>query len=73
MKVSNWYMFLVSIKHWFCLSVHFININIYIYIEMVRRETISVHSPFLIGGAICPVNSDNERDSSLLNVNFLER
>ena len=36
---------------------------------MVRRETISVHSPFLIGGA----NSDNERDSNLLNVNFLER
>ncbi len=37
-------------------------------------------SPFLVGGAICLVNSDNERDSSLLNsspidsvgVNFLE-
>ncbi len=36
--------------------------------------------PFLVGGAICLVNSDNERDSSLLNsspidsvgVNFLE-
>ncbi len=36
--------------------------------------------PFLVGGAICQVNSDNERDSSLLNsspidsvgVNFLE-
>ncbi len=35
--------------------------------------------PFLVGGAICLVNSDNERDSSLLNsspidsvgVNFL--
>ena len=23
--------------------------------------------PFLVGGAICLVNSDNERDSSLLN------
>ncbi len=36
--------------------------------------------PFLVGGAICLVNSDNERNSSLLNsspidtvgVNFLE-
>ena len=36
--------------------------------------------PFLVGGAICLVNSDNERDSSLLNsslipfvgANFLE-
>ncbi len=36
--------------------------------------------PFLVGGAICLVSSDNERDSSLLNsspidsvgVNFLE-
>ncbi len=36
--------------------------------------------PFLVGGAICLVNSDNERDSSLLNsspidsvgVNFIE-
>lgn len=36
--------------------------------------------PFLVGGAICLVNSDNERDSSLLNslpiatcrYNFLE-
>ncbi len=36
--------------------------------------------PFLVGGTICLVNSDNERDSSLLNsspidsvgVNFLE-
>ncbi len=36
--------------------------------------------PFLVGGAICLVNSDNERDSILLNsspidsvgVNFLE-
>lgn len=36
--------------------------------------------PFLVGGVICLVNSDNERDSSLLNsspidsvgVNFLE-
>ncbi len=36
--------------------------------------------PFSVGGAICLVNSDNERDSSLLNsspidsvgVNFLE-
>ncbi len=36
--------------------------------------------PFLVGGAICLVNSDDERDSSLLNsspidsvgVNFLE-
>ncbi len=36
--------------------------------------------PFLVGGAICLVNSDNERDSSLLNsspidsvgVDFLE-
>ena len=36
--------------------------------------------PFLVGGAICLVNSDNERDSGLLNsllifvvsVNFLE-
>ncbi len=36
--------------------------------------------PFLVGGAICLVNSDNERDSSLLNsspidsvgVSFLE-
>ncbi len=36
--------------------------------------------PFLVGGAICLVNSDNERDSSLLSsspidsvgVNFLE-
>ncbi len=36
--------------------------------------------PFLVGGAICLVNSDNKRDSSLLNsspidsvgVNFLE-
>ena len=29
--------------------------------------------PFLVGGAICLVNSDNERDSSLLNrlLNFI--
>jgi hypothetical protein len=26
--------------------------------------------PFLVGGAICLVNSDNERDSSLLNRPF---
>ena len=26
--------------------------------------------PFLVGGAICLVNSDNERDSSLLNSRF---
>ena len=24
--------------------------------------------PFLVGGVICLVNSDNERDSSLLNI-----
>ena len=37
--------------------------------------------PFLVGGAICLVNSDNERDSGLLNstlvrsasADFLER
>ena len=27
--------------------------------------------PFLVGGAICLVNSDNERDSSLLTRRFL--
>ena len=27
--------------------------------------------PFLVGGAICLVNSDNERDSSLLNSSFI--
>jgi hypothetical protein len=26
--------------------------------------------PFLVGGAICLVNSDNERDSSLLTSRF---
>ena len=29
--------------------------------------------PFLVGGAICLVNSDNERDSSLLNSLLTER
>jgi hypothetical protein len=31
--------------------------------------------PFLVGGAICLVNSDNERDSSLLNrlLSFIAR
>ena len=27
--------------------------------------------PFLVGGAICLVNSDNERDSSLLNRRYI--
>ena len=27
--------------------------------------------PFLVGGAICLVNSDNERDSSLLNSSLI--
>ena len=29
--------------------------------------------PFLVGGAICLVNSDNERDSSLLNRRRISR
>ena len=29
--------------------------------------------PFLVGGAICLVNSDNERDSSLLNSSPIAR
>ena len=29
--------------------------------------------PFLVGGAICLVNSDNERDSSLLNRRWILR
>ena len=27
--------------------------------------------PFLVGGAICLVNSDNERDSGLLNRRYI--
>jgi hypothetical protein len=29
--------------------------------------------PFLVGGAICLVNSDNERDSGLLNRRYIEK
>ena len=28
--------------------------------------------PFLVGGAICLVNSDNERDSGLLNSSLID-
>ena len=29
--------------------------------------------PFLVGGAICLVNSDNERDSGLLNRRYIKK
>ena len=29
--------------------------------------------PFLVGGAICLVNSDNERDSGLLNRRYINK